>query len=49
MIWAYLLMSLTFAAFAVLSAHDRLFNAIFAATLALNVAVFWLKRSPSSS
>ena len=49
--WAigfYLLMSLTFAAFAVLSAHDRLFHAIFAATLALNAAVYWLKRSPSS-
>jgi hypothetical protein len=48
MIWAYLLMSLTFAAFAVLSAHDRLFNAVLAATFALNAAVFWLKRSPSS-
>jgi hypothetical protein len=48
-IWAYLLMSLTFAAFAVLSAHDRLFNAIFAAMLALNAAVYWLRRSPSSS
>jgi len=48
MIWAYLLMSLTFAAFAVLSGHDRLFNAILAATFALNAAVCWLKRSPSS-
>jgi hypothetical protein len=48
MIGFYLLMSLTFAAFAVLSAHDRLFNVIFAATLALNAAVSWLKRSPSS-
>jgi hypothetical protein len=48
MIWFYLLMSLTFAAFAVLSAHDRLFNAILAATFALNAAVFWLKRSTSS-
>jgi hypothetical protein len=48
MIWTHLLMSLTFAAFAVLSAHDRLFNAIFAAMLALYAAVFWLKRSPSS-
>lgn len=47
MIWAYLLVSLSFAAFAVLSAHDRLFNAILAATFALNAAVFWL-RSPSS-
>jgi hypothetical protein len=45
----YLLMSLTFAAFAVLSAHDRLFNAILAATFALNAAVYWLQRSPSSS
>ena len=44
----YLLMSLTFAAFAVLSAHDRLFHAIFAATFALNAAVYWLKRSPPS-
>lgn len=44
----YLLMSLTFAAFAVLSGHDRLFNAILAATFALNAAVCWLKRSPSS-
>jgi hypothetical protein len=48
MIWAYLLMSLTFAAFAVLSAHDRLFNAILAATFALNVAVLWLRKSSSS-
>ena len=48
MIWAYLLMSLSFAAFAVLSAHNRLFNAIFAAMFALNAVVFWLKRSPSS-
>lgn len=48
MIWAYLLMSLSFAAFAVLSAHNRLFNAILAATFALNAVVFWLKRSPSS-
>lgn len=49
MIGSYLLMSLTWAAFAVLSAHDRLFNAILAAGLALNAAVLWLKRSPSSS
>lgn len=48
MIWAYLLMSLAFAAFAVLSAHDRLFNAILATMFALNAVVFWLKRSPSS-
>jgi hypothetical protein len=48
MIWAYLLMSLSIAAFAVLSAHNRLFNAILAATFALNAAVLWLKRSPSS-
>lgn len=47
MIWAYLLMSLAFAASTVLSAHDRLFNAILAATFALNAAVFWLKKSPS--
>jgi hypothetical protein len=48
MIWAYLLMSLTVAAFAALSAHDRLFDAILAATFALNAAVLWLKgrRSP---
>jgi hypothetical protein len=45
----YLLTSLTFAAFAVLSAHDRLFNAILAATFALNAAVCWLQRSPSPS
>jgi hypothetical protein len=49
MIWVYLLMSLSFAAFAVLSAHDRLFHAIFAAAFALNAVVFWLRRSPSSS
>ena len=48
MIWAYLLMSVSFAAFAVLSAHDRLFDAILAATFALNAVVFWLKGSPSS-
>jgi hypothetical protein len=48
MIGTYLLMSLTFATFAVLSAHDRLFHAILAATFALNAAVLWLKRSPSS-
>jgi hypothetical protein len=48
MIWTYLLMSLSFAAMAVLLAHDRLFNAIFATTFALNAAVLWLKRSPSS-
>lgn len=44
----YLLMSLTWAAFAVLSAHDRLFDAILAAAFALNAAVFWRKRSTSS-
>ena len=49
MIGLYLLMSLTFAAFAVLSTHDRLFNTIFAGALALNAAVYWLKRAPSSS
>jgi hypothetical protein len=48
MIGAYLLMSLTWAAFAVLSAHGRLFNAILAAGFALNALMFWLKRSPSS-
>jgi hypothetical protein len=48
MIWGYLLMSLTFAAFAVLSAHDRFSSAILAAAFALNAAVIWLKRSPSS-
>jgi hypothetical protein len=47
-IWAYLLMSLSFAAFAVLSAHDRVFHAIFAAGFALNAVVWWLKRPPSS-
>lgn len=35
-------MSLTFAALAALSVHDRLSNAIFATALALNAAVFWL-------
>jgi hypothetical protein len=49
MIGLYLVMSLTFAAFAVLSAHDRLFHVFFAAALALNAAVYWLKRAPSSS
>jgi len=48
MIGAYLLMSLSFAAFVVLSAHDRLSNAILAATFTLNAAVLWFKRSPSS-
>jgi hypothetical protein len=48
MIWAYLLMSLSFVAFAVLSAHDTLFNAILAAMLALNAVVLWLKRPPPS-
>lgn len=48
MMWAYLLISLSFAAIAVLSAHNRLFNAILAAAFALNAAVFWLKGSPSS-
>lgn len=48
MVGAYLLMSLTWAAFAVLSAHDRLFDAILAAGFALNAVVFWLKgRRPS--
>jgi hypothetical protein len=44
MIWAYLLMSLTFAAFAVLSAQNRSFNALFAAAFALNAVVSWLRR-----
>lgn len=48
MIGAYLLMSLTWAAFAVLSDHSRLFDAILAIGFALNAAVFWLKRSPSA-
>lgn len=43
MIGAYLLMSLTWAAFAVLSAHDRLFDTILAVGFALNAAVFWFK------
>lgn len=43
MIGAYLLMSLAWAAFAVLSAHDRLFDAILAVGFALNAAVFWIK------
>jgi hypothetical protein len=47
MIWAYLLMSLTFATVAVLSAHHRLSNAILAGLFGLNIAVLWLKR-PSS-
>lgn len=49
MICTYLLTSLTFAAFAVSSAHERLFSAMLAATFALNAVVLWLKRSPSSS
>jgi hypothetical protein len=48
MIGAYLLMSFTWTTFAVLSAHDRLFDAILAAGFALNAAVLWLKRSPSA-
>jgi len=48
-IGAYLLMSLTWAAFAVLSARDRLFDAILAVGFAINAAVYWPKRSPSSS
>jgi hypothetical protein len=43
MILAYLLMSLTYVAFAALSAHDRLFHAILATAFALNAAVFWQK------
>jgi hypothetical protein len=49
MIWAYLPMSLTFAAFAVLSAHDRLSSAILAATFALNAAMLWHQGLSSSS
>jgi predicted lysophospholipase L1 biosynthesis ABC-type transport system permease subunit len=51
MIGFYLLMSLTIAAVAVLSAHDRLFNTILAASFALNAVVFWLKgrRSPTQA
>lgn len=40
---AYLLMSLAWAAFAVLSARDRLFDAILAVGFAINAAVYWLK------
>jgi hypothetical protein len=47
-IWAYLLISLSFAALAVLSAQDRLFHALFAAGFALNAVVWWLKGAPSS-
>ncbi|MFP5389558.1 MAG: hypothetical protein ACLGG5_09715, partial [Thermoleophilia bacterium] len=43
MIGFYLLMSLTWAALAVLSAQDRLFDVILAVGFALNAAVFWLK------
>jgi predicted lysophospholipase L1 biosynthesis ABC-type transport system permease subunit len=46
MIGCYLLMSLGFAVFAVVSAHERLFNAILAATFGLGAVVFWLRRSP---
>jgi hypothetical protein len=48
MISVYLLMSLNFAAFAVLSAHDRLLHSILAASFALNAVVIWRRRSPSS-
>lgn len=46
MVGCYLLMSLGFAVFAVVSAHERLFNAILAATFGLGAVVFWLRRSP---
>lgn len=49
MIGFYLPMGLTFSAFAVFSAHARLVHAVFAATLALNAAVLWRRKSPSSS
>jgi len=48
MIGVYLLMSLSWAVFAALSAHDRLFDAILAVGFALNAAVLWLKRSPAA-
>lgn len=47
MIRAYLLMSLSLAAVAVLSAHDKLPHALLAVAFALNAMVLWLKRSPS--
>lgn len=43
-IWAYPLVSLTYAASAVLWADDPWLNAILAAAFALNAAVFWLNR-----
>jgi hypothetical protein len=49
MIGFYLLMGLTFAVFAVLSVHDRLFHAIFAAMFGVNAVVLWRRKSPSSS
>jgi hypothetical protein len=44
MIWTYLLLGLTFAVAAVLSADGRVFHAILAVALALNTAVIWPKR-----
>jgi hypothetical protein len=49
MIGFYLLMGLTFAAFAALSAHDRLVHAILAAMLGVNAVVLWRRTLPSSS
>ncbi|HWA54190.1 MAG TPA: hypothetical protein VG816_08465 [Solirubrobacterales bacterium] len=49
MIGGYLLMSLTWAAFAVLSPDRGLFDALLAAGFALNAAVLWLKKAPPSS
>jgi hypothetical protein len=47
MIGFYLLMSLTFATFAVFPAHDRMGNAILAGLFAVHAAVLWLKRPRS--
>lgn len=47
-IWFYLLLSVGYAAFAVLSAHSRLWHASMAALFAIGALVFWL-RKPSPS
>ena len=46
MIGGYLLMSLSFAAIAVLSAHNRVFNAIFAVTWVINAVVYFQGKLP---
>ncbi len=50
MIAIYLLMGISFAVDATLSAHSRLSHTILAATFALGAVVFWLRKpSPSSN